>query len=139
MRYQGALTALVTPFRDGVPDIPALSGLVRWQIDRGIDGLVACGCTGEAATLSVDEHLEVVGAVLDAAGGRVPVIAGAGKNDTRATVELSRRVAALGVDGILLITPYYNKPTPAGQVALRVWIWTSKSSDPKRPSRCGEG
>jgi len=78
---------------------------------------VACGCTGEAATLSVDEHLEVVGAVLDAAGGRVPVIAGAGKNDTRAAVELSRRVAALGVDGILLITPYYNKPTPAGQVA----------------------
>jgi len=117
MRYRGALTALVTPFRDGEPDIPALSELVRWQIDQGIDGLVACGCTGEAATLSTDEHLEVVGAVLDAAAGQVPVIGGSGKNDTRATVELSRRVAALGVDGILLITPYYNKPTPEGQIA----------------------
>jgi len=117
MRYRGALTALVTPFLDGRVDIPALSDLVRWQLDEGIDGLVACGCTGEAATLSADEHIEVVGAVLEAAAGMVPVIAGAGKNDTRATLELSRRVSSLGVDGILLITPYYNKPTPNGQFA----------------------
>jgi 4-hydroxy-tetrahydrodipicolinate synthase len=117
MRYRGALTALVTPFREGGIDLPALSELVRWQLDEGIDGLVACGCTGEAATLSADEHIEVVSAVMEAAAGMVPVIAGAGKNDTRATIDLSRRVAALGVDGILLITPYYNKPTPDGQFA----------------------
>jgi len=78
---------------------------------------VACGCTGEAATLRHDEHVEVVRTSISAAGGRVPVIGGAGKNDTASTVELAREVSALGVDGILTITPYYNKPVPEGQIA----------------------
>lgn len=112
---KGAITALVTPFSGGELDLPALRNLVEWQIEQGIDGLLACGCTGEAATLNTAEHLEVVGAVLETTAGRVPVLAGSGKNDTAATIELSRQTAALGVDGLLLITPYYNKPTPEGQ------------------------
>jgi|WetSurMetagenome_2_1015567.scaffolds.fasta_scaffold00236_2 4-hydroxy-tetrahydrodipicolinate synthase len=115
-RPRGAWTALVTPFADGRLDLPSLERLVDWQVAEGIDGLVACGCTGEAATLGRDEHLEVVRTVLRVAAGRVPVIAGTGKNDTAATVELSRAASSLGVDGILVITPYYNKPTAEGQV-----------------------
>lgn len=113
-RFSGAWTAIVTPFRNGQVDHAALRALVDWQISEGIDGLVACGCTGEAATLSREEHLSVVETVLEAASGRVPVIGGAGKNDTAATVDLARAVAGLGVAGLLVITPYYNKPTPAG-------------------------
>jgi len=115
--FAGAITALVTPFRGGKVDSGAISRLVNWQIESGIDGLLACGCTGEAATLEHDEHLGVIEAVLMAADGRVPVLAGTGKNDTASTVELSVEADAMGVDGILLITPYYNKPTPEGQVA----------------------
>lgn len=114
--FGGAITALATPFRDGRVDHRAMRALVNWQIDMGIDGLLACGCTGEAATLTTDEHLEVIELVLDASGGRVPVIAGTGKNDTASSVELSVRAGEMGVDGVLLITPYYNKPTPAGQI-----------------------
>ncbi|NLP04380.1 4-hydroxy-tetrahydrodipicolinate synthase [Candidatus Fermentibacteria bacterium] len=113
-RFSGAWTAIVTPFRNGAVDLPALRALVEWQISEGIDGLVACGCTGEAATLSREEHLAVIETVLDTASGRVPVIGGAGRNDTSATVALARDVAKLGVSGLLVITPYYNKPTPAG-------------------------
>lgn len=113
-RFTGAWTAIVTPFRNGAVDHPALRALVEWQVSEGIDGLVACGCTGEAATLSREEHLAVIETVLEAASGRVPVIGGAGRNDTAATVDLARAVAGLGVAGLLVITPYYNKPTPAG-------------------------
>ncbi len=113
-RFSGTWTAIVTPFRNGQVDHAALRALVDWQVSEGIDGLVACGCTGEAATLSREEHLSVVETVLEAASGRVPVIGGAGKNDTAATVDLARAVAGLGVAGLLVITPYYNKPTPAG-------------------------
>jgi len=114
--FAGAITALVTPFRNGIVDTDSLAGLVEWQIDNGIDGLLACGCTGEAATLSDREHLLVIEKVMDAAGGRVPVIAGTGKNDTASSIELSREAEAIGVDAVLLITPYYNKPTPRGQI-----------------------
>ncbi len=114
--FSGAITALVTPFRNGSVDDAALEKVIEWQIESGIHGLLACGCTGEAATLSGDEHLHVISRVMDIAGGRVPVIAGTGKNDTRSTVELSMEADAMGVDAILLITPYYNKPTPAGQI-----------------------
>lgn len=115
--FRGAVTALVTPFdRDGDVDLDALSRLVRWQVEQGIDGLLACGCTGEAATLKVSEKREVVETVVREAGGRVPVMAGTGTNSTRSTVDLSREIAALGVDGLLLITPYYNKPTAEGQL-----------------------
>lgn len=114
--FSGAITALVTPFRDGAVDEESLAGLVNWQIDNGIDGLLACGCTGEAATLTSKEHLLVIGKVLDTAGGRVPVIAGTGKNDTASSIELSLEAETMGVDAVLLITPYYNKPTPKGQI-----------------------
>ncbi|MCD4848171.1 MAG: 4-hydroxy-tetrahydrodipicolinate synthase [Candidatus Aegiribacteria sp.] len=114
--FSGAITALVTPFRKGAIDTVSLSDLVNWQIDQGIDGLLACGCTGEAATLSTEEHHLVVRTVLEAAEGRVPVIAGTGTNDTESSVRLSRETADLGVDAVLLITPYYNKPTPEGQI-----------------------
>lgn len=114
--FSGAITALVTPFRNGAVDTASLSGLVNWQIDQGIDGLLACGCTGEAATLSTEEHHLVVQTVLETAEGRVPVIAGTGTNDTETSVRLSLETAILGVDAVLLITPYYNKPTPDGQI-----------------------
>lgn len=114
--FSGAITALVTPFKNGAVDEDSLDALVNWQIEKGIDGLLACGCTGEAATLTNREHLLVIGKVMEAAAGRVPVIAGTGKNDTASSIELSREAAAMGVDAVLLITPYYNKPTPRGQV-----------------------
>lgn len=114
--FSGAITALVTPFKNGAVDEDSLDVLVNWQIEKGIDGLLACGCTGEAATLSNREHLLVIGKVMEAAAGRVPVIAGTGKNDTASSIELSREAAAMGVDAVLLITPYYNKPTPRGQI-----------------------
>jgi len=112
----GAITALVTPFRGGEVDLPALEKLVGWQMESGIDGLLACGCTGEAATLTDGEREDVVSAVMEAAGGRVPVMAGTGTNSTATTVELTRRISGMGVDAVLLITPYYNKPTHRGQV-----------------------
>lgn len=112
----GAYTALITPFRNGTVDFDALRTLVDRQIDGGIDGLVPCGTTGEAATMSPDEQVAVIEAVVDQAAGRVPIVAGTGSNDTRKTVEYTRRVASLGgVDAALVVTPYYNKP---GQAAL---------------------
>ncbi len=114
--FGGAITALVTPFRNGAVDEDSLTGLVNWQIEKGIDGLLACGCTGEAATLTRAEQLLVIEKVLEAAGGRVPVIAGTGTNATASSIELSLEADAMGVDGVLLITPYYNKPTPRGQI-----------------------
>lgn len=114
--FGGAITALVTPFRSGAVDLDALNGLVNWQIEKGIDGLLACGCTGEAATLTTEEQLLVIEKVVEAAAGRVPVIAGTGTNATASSIELSLEAAAMGVDGVLLITPYYNKPTPKGQI-----------------------
>ncbi|MEN8208033.1 MAG: 4-hydroxy-tetrahydrodipicolinate synthase [Candidatus Fermentibacteria bacterium] len=114
--FSGAITALVTPFRNGAVDEDSLKGLVNWQIEKGIDGLLACGCTGEAATLTTPEQLLVIEKVLEAAEGRVPVIAGTGTNATASSIALSREADAMGVDGVLLITPYYNKPTPRGQI-----------------------
>ncbi len=115
--FRGAITALVTPFLNGAVDYDAIRSLVEWQIDAGIDGLLACGCTGEAAVLSDEEQMKVIVTVVDATEGRVPVLAGSGTNATKSSIELSKKVVDLGVDGILLITPYYNKPTPAGQIA----------------------
>lgn len=118
MKLNGALTALVTPFQDdGSLDIPALRRLVDWQIDSGIAGLVACGTTGETPTLSQPEQDQVIETILEVAAGRVPVIAGAGGNDTRAVVERARIVAGLGVDGLLSVSPYYNRPSQEGLLA----------------------
>jgi 4-hydroxy-tetrahydrodipicolinate synthase len=112
------MTALVTPFRaDGTVDEAALEGIVRWQVARGIHGLVPCGTTGEGATLSDDEHHRVVATVVRTAEKRVPVVAGCGSNDTRRTVEAARRAAGAGADALLVVTPYYNKPNRSGMMA----------------------
>jgi 4-hydroxy-tetrahydrodipicolinate synthase len=114
-RLRGCGTALVTPFtRSGAVDVAALVELVRWQLAEGIDFLVPCGSTGEAQTLDDDERALVVQTVVEAAGGKVPVMAGATHNDTRKAVAETRRICALGADYILSATPYYNKPTPEG-------------------------
>jgi len=111
----GTYTALVTPFRaDGSLDLDALAKLVEWQIASGVDGLVPCGSTGEAATLSHEEHVRAVRHVVEVAAKRVPVIAGAGSNSTREAVELTAAARAAGADAALLISPYYNKPTQEG-------------------------
>jgi 4-hydroxy-tetrahydrodipicolinate synthase len=116
MAFKGTITALVTPFRDGKVDIGSLKALVDQQISGGVNGLLACGCTGEPATLTWEEKLQVIGTVVDAARGRVPVIAGTGTNSTASTVEATRLISAMGIDGVLVITPYYNKPTDQGQI-----------------------
>ncbi|HEX5575496.1 MAG TPA: 4-hydroxy-tetrahydrodipicolinate synthase [Gemmatimonadales bacterium] len=114
-RLQGCGTALVTPFTDqGLVDFPALRALVDWQVAEGIDFLVACGSTGEAQTLNDAERERVVAAVVEVAGGRVPVMAGATSNDTARAVDETERMCQLGADYILSATPYYNKPTQEG-------------------------
>jgi 4-hydroxy-tetrahydrodipicolinate synthase len=115
--WEGAYTALVTPFRDGELDEKALRDLVERQIAAGIDGLVPCGTTGESVTLVGDEHARVVRTVVEQTKGRVPVIAGAGTSSTSKTVALAKTCREAGADGLLLVCPYYNKPTQAGLVA----------------------
>jgi 4-hydroxy-tetrahydrodipicolinate synthase len=113
--FTGCGTALVTPFRrDFSLDEPALHRLVRRQMDAGIDFLVPCGTTGENPTLTEREHLRVVEITLEEAGGRVPVLAGAGGYNTAEVIALAKKLESLRVDGILSVTPYYNKPTPEG-------------------------
>lgn len=113
--FAGAGVALVTPFtRSGDLDAAALRRLVERQVEGGIDVLVPCGTTGESATLAAEEQKRVIAITVEAAAGRVPVLAGAGANDTRVAVEKSKAAAALGASGILSVGPYYNKPTPEG-------------------------
>ena len=117
MKLQGAFTALVTPFKNGVLDEEAYREFIEWQITEGIDGLVPCGTTGESATLSHEEHEKVIRICVEQAKGRVPVIAGAGSNNTAEAIDLAKASKAAGADAILLITPYYNKPTQEGLMA----------------------
>ena len=112
--FVGAMTALVTPMRDGQVDEAALEALVEWQVAEGIDALVPCGTTGESATLTHEEHAKVVRAVVRAAKKRVPVIAGAGSNSTAEAIALSKAAREAGADALLHITPYYNRPTQEG-------------------------
>jgi 4-hydroxy-tetrahydrodipicolinate synthase len=113
--FRGTGTALITPFReDGSLDEAAFAKFVDWQIEEGINFLVPCGTTGENPTLTADEHRRVVELTIETANGRVPVLAGAGSNSTPRAVELAQQAVDLGADGILTITPYYNKPTPDG-------------------------
>ncbi len=115
MKFQGCGTALVTPFRRDLSlDEDALRRLVRRQVEAGIHFLVPCGTTGENPTLSRREHLRVVEITLEEAGGKVPVLAGAGGYNTAEVIELAREIETLGANGILSVTPYYNKPTPEG-------------------------
>lgn len=112
--FRGSITALVTPFRSGEFDEPAFRALVDWQIENGTHGLVPVGTTGESPTLSHAEHHQVVRACIAEARGRVPVIAGAGSNNTHEAVELARFAESAGADGLLVVTPYYNKPSQEG-------------------------
>jgi len=113
--FRGVGTALVTPFKtDGSLDESALQRFVDWQITEGVNFLVPCGTTGENPALTADEHRRVVELTVKAANGRVPVLAGAGNNATPRAVELAEQAIDLGADGILTITPYYNKPSPDG-------------------------
>lgn len=112
--FKGSITALVTPMRDGKVDEKAFSDFVEWQIAEGTHGLVPVGTTGESPTLSHDEHKRVVTLCIEAAAGRVPVIAGAGSNNTAEAIDLARHAEAAGADGVLVVTPYYNKPSQEG-------------------------
>ncbi|MBL8880284.1 MAG: 4-hydroxy-tetrahydrodipicolinate synthase [Phycisphaerales bacterium] len=138
--FQGTITALITPFRNGQLDIAALERLVEHQIQSGVDGLVPCGTTGESPTLSKDEHKRVVETVVRTARKRVPIIAGAGSNNTAEAVRLAREAQELGADGLLVVSPYYNRPTQEGlrlhfsaiarEVPLPIMLYNI-------PGRCG--
>jgi 4-hydroxy-tetrahydrodipicolinate synthase len=110
----GLMTALVTPFRNGDVDVGALGALVERQLESGVDWLVPLGTTGETPTLTRDERAEVLGVVIEKAGGRCPVMAGTGSNSTVATIELTQQAKAAGADAVLLVTPYYNRPPQEG-------------------------
>ena len=114
---KGSIPALVTPFKNGALDLDTLKSLVEWHIDQGSTGLVPVGTTGESPTLSHEEHETVVEEVVRAARGRVPVIAGAGSNNTVEGIRLIRHAERVGADAALAVTPYYNKPTQAGLIA----------------------
>ncbi len=112
--FQGSIVALVTPFADGKIDEQALGGLVEFHLTSGTHGLSPCGTTGESATLTPEEHQRVISIVIEASGGRVPVIAGTGSNNTDEAISLTRYAKSAGASGALLITPYYNRPTQRG-------------------------
>lgn len=112
--FQGSLVALVTPFKNGQIDYAKLKELVEFHIKNGTNGIVPCGTTGESATLSFDEHERIVGDVVSTVAGRIQVLAGAGSNNTMEALRLTKHAKKVGADGALLITPYYNKPTPEG-------------------------
>ncbi|NBS02651.1 MAG: 4-hydroxy-tetrahydrodipicolinate synthase, partial [Rhizobiales bacterium] len=114
VKFSGSYTALVTPFRNGEVDEAAFRKLVDWQITEGTHGLVPVGTTGESPTLSHDEHKRVVEACIKEAKGRVPVIAGAGSNNTIEAVDFARHAEKAGADAVLVVTPYYNKPGQEG-------------------------
>ncbi len=112
--FRGSMTALVTPFKDGAFDEDAFRKHVGWQIESGTHGLVPVGTTGESPTLTHDEHRRVVESCIDEANGRASVLAGAGSNNTREAVDLARHAEKAGADGVLVVTPYYNKPNQEG-------------------------
>jgi 4-hydroxy-tetrahydrodipicolinate synthase len=112
--FKGSIVALITPFKDGKVDEKAFQAFVEWQIAQGTQGLVPCGTTGESPTLSHEEHMRVVELCVNAAAGRVPVIAGTGSNSTAEAVALTRHAKEAGADAALVVTPYYNKPSQEG-------------------------
>lgn len=114
MELKGILTAIVTPFKDGKVDESALKRLIEFQIINGVDGIVPCGTTGEASTLSYEEHEKVIEITVKEVGGRIPVVAGTGSNSTEEAIELTEKAKRIGADFCLLTTPYYNRPTQEG-------------------------
>ena len=112
--FKGYFCALITPFKDGKVDESAFQNLVEWQIAEGVHGLVPCGTTGESPTLSNKEHDRVIAMCIESVAGRIPVVAGAGTNSTSETVARARHAQVTGADAVLVVTPYYNKPTQEG-------------------------
>ena len=112
--FKGSFVALVTPFKNGKVDEAAFQSFVQWQIDEGTDGLVPCGTTGESPTLSHEEHHRVVELCIEVAKGKVPVVAGTGSNSTEEAISLTRHAKKAGANAVLVVTPYYNKPTQEG-------------------------
>src|SRR5512144_2881113 len=113
-RLEGSMVAIVTPLRDGAVDHKALRELVEWQLAEGTDGIIPCGTTGEGATLTAAERAEVIRTTVETVRGRAAVIAGAGSNATHEAVESVKMAKQLKADAALVVTPYYNKPTPEG-------------------------
>ena len=140
--FRGAATALVTPLTTQGIDYPQLGQLIDWQIESGIDALVICGTTGEGSTLTDQEHRSAIAYAVERAAGRVPVIAGTGSNDTAYAIELTRFACEVGADACLVVTPYYNKATQNGLVAMYNAI-ADASTKPlilyNVPSRTGVG
>ena len=116
--FTGAATALITPTNEKGIDYEAFKKLINWQIDEGIDALVICGTTGEGATLTDAEHKEALRFAVETAAGRVPIVAGTGSNDTAYAIELTKFACSVGCDAMLVVTPYYNKTTQRGLVAM---------------------
>lgn len=122
-RFEGSMVAIVTPMKDGAPDLKALRELVEWHVAEGTDGIVPCGTTGEGATLAAKERAEVIRTTVEAVKGRAVVIAGAGSNATWEAVESVKAAKELGADAALVVTPYYNKPTPEGLYRHYMAVW----------------
>ena len=116
--FTGAATAIITPFKNGQIDYESFEKLINWQIDEGIDAIVVCGTTGEASTLTDDEHRDAIKFAVDTVAGRVPVIAGTGSNDTAYAIELTQHACDAGADAVLVVTPYYNKATQNGLIKM---------------------
>ncbi|MCX8083014.1 MAG: 4-hydroxy-tetrahydrodipicolinate synthase [bacterium] len=112
--FEGSIVAIVTPIKNGEVDYKAFEGLIDFQLANNTSGIVVCGCTGEPATLTMEEHKELIKYTVDIVNKRCPVIAGTGSNNTREAIELTEEAEKAGADGALIITPYYNKPMPAG-------------------------
>ena len=125
--FTGAATAIITPFKNGAIDYEAFGALIDKQIAAGIDGIVVAGTTGEAATLTHEEHCDLLRYSVEKVAGRVPVIAGTGSNDTAYGIELSRYACEVGCDALLLVTPYYNKATPKG--LIKNFLATAEATD----------
>lgn len=140
MIFKGAATALITPMKGNLVDYDKLGELIDWQIEKGIDGLVICGTTGEGSTLSDAEHREVLKYSVDRIAGRVPMIAGTGSNDTAYAIELTKYACEIGCDAVLVVTPYYNKATQKGLIQTFTAI-ADASTEPvilyNVPSRTG--
>ncbi len=112
--FEGSFVAIVTPFKNGKLDEPAFRNLLKFHIENGTDGIVPCGTTGESATLTHDEHHQVISIAVEECKGKIPVLAGTGSNSTQEAIELTQHAEKAGADGALLITPYYNKPSQEG-------------------------
>jgi 4-hydroxy-tetrahydrodipicolinate synthase len=122
-RLEGSMVAIVTPMKDGAVDLRALRELTEWQLAEGTDGIVPCGTTGEGATLTAQERADVIRTVVETVRGRALVIAGAGSNATHEAIESVKTAKALKADAALVVTPYYNKPTPEGLYRHYLAIW----------------